>query len=54
MKYFSFMAKWRCDTCGYIVEDSGPPLKCPKCGADVDAFYDMDEEPKINFEEDFE
>jgi len=54
------MAKYRCDVCGYIHDDAGPPVKCPKCGAGSDSFYDMDEEAKLtsildqNFEDEDE
>ena len=37
---------WECSGCGYEREGDLRPRKCPKCGADADAFdhYEYDDE----------
>lgn len=25
------MTKWKCETCGYMVETNTPPEECPSC-----------------------
>ena len=37
------MTRWVCTVCGYEAEGVNPPLKCPRCGANKDAFEVMEE-----------
>ncbi|MEI6213699.1 MAG: FAD-dependent oxidoreductase [Desulfuromonadales bacterium] len=32
------MKTWKCDVCGYVHHDAGPPASCPVCGVDGDSF----------------
>jgi len=36
--------KWRCTVCGYIHDGTGPPEKCPNCGAPKGKFEKLPED----------
>jgi rubrerythrin len=40
-------ARWKCTVCGYIHVGSGPPEKCPVCGADKSKFIRIEPEPPV-------
>ena len=39
------MKRWRCAVCGQVFEGDTPPVPCPVCGADENAFELLDEAP---------
>lgn len=41
---------WRCGVCGYIHDGDSAPEKCPKCGAPMEKFQNLDEEAAAKIE----